>query len=423
MKLFYLFSLSLISMGLFLPFSSNAQKYSDPAKIVTLSGDTVTGLFDYREWKMNPTVVKFKKEGDAKIEEFGPDELNAFLFYDEAFVCRTVTITKSPRKSYELSLETEYPSQTKTVFLRVLVAGKASLYQYIDANNKDHYYIETFEKPLLELIYFKYQKEEYFEMVVKENKKYIGQLTVYLDGCPEIREQINKTAYKDKDLRQLVVAYNKCKNETGFYVYKAPATNFKIGIFAGISVSGLNFASTASYKYIDDVDFELSIRPTMGLSFLFAPRHSKSNWTMYMDVHVKSQRYTHQFVERISDTYNIYRTLTLKSSSLNFTLMGRYSLKGKRFSPYIGAGLKLGINPFFSSGVDIRSDENGKVTKYDENIFSNYSVMDLGFAAAAGVTYKQKLFLDLRFDYGLTTPYPTSARNNSLYFVVGYFFN
>ena len=52
----------LVLFFLLFPFFTNAQSNYKPGYLVTIKGDTLHGLIDYRQWDNNPGAVAFKKE-------------------------------------------------------------------------------------------------------------------------------------------------------------------------------------------------------------------------------------------------------------------------------------------------------------------------------------------------------------------------
>jgi len=82
-----------------------------------------------------------------------------------------------------------------TVFLQTMIQGIKSLYHYKDSDGKDNLYIKQNECFDL-LVYKKYLKIYEGASVVLENKKYTGQLTVYLQDCQQILSKIYSTAYQ-----------------------------------------------------------------------------------------------------------------------------------------------------------------------------------------------------------------------------------
>src|SRR5215510_9797263 len=59
-------------------FSSIAQKSYIAGFIVTLKGDTINGLVDYKNWEINPRSVSFKKNAKESSVLLGLNDILSF---------------------------------------------------------------------------------------------------------------------------------------------------------------------------------------------------------------------------------------------------------------------------------------------------------------------------------------------------------
>jgi hypothetical protein len=55
-----------------------AQSNFNPGYVITLKGDTLRGLIDYREWDNNPADIRFKANASGKTETFSVNNASEF---------------------------------------------------------------------------------------------------------------------------------------------------------------------------------------------------------------------------------------------------------------------------------------------------------------------------------------------------------
>lgn len=392
-----------------------AQKNYLDAKIITKQGDSIFGFIDYQQWDRSPSVIKFLKGNSEDPMKYGPEKIHSFQVANDLYESRRVSVSESPRKTANITYETEYKPINKTVFLLVLVSGDASLYQYVDEMGTDHYYIETKKQPLLELIFFKYLVEENGIRGIKENTKFKGQIIAYLNNCRELHGQIGKANYNSSSLSKIVVEYNKCVNADKFYVHKIEKNKYRFGIFIGATITNIIFGTT-SYR----ANFNNSIYPTLGAAMLLEPARGRGKWTLYSDLHFMGHYYRTQHTDYIDENKYDYYDVKYNCTYLKFTIMGRYNIIGHKIIPYLGAGMH------FAKTLINNSHFYEEKKRYSEPLIYSYPLdsrdFDYGFSIGIGAMYK-KFNLDVRFDIGGIGPYSGTSSAKTYYLVFGYIFN
>jgi len=151
MKHFYKLLLSLIIL---FPICSKAQSNYEPGYVVTLSGDTLHGYIDYKEWDSNPQKISFKKDiGSNEKQEYSPKNAGAFEVTGfETYKQFAIWVSQDKLDVSELSKGIDSTKKRNTVFLRVLNSGKnVTLYAYND-DLKERFYIQEGNNEPYELI-------------------------------------------------------------------------------------------------------------------------------------------------------------------------------------------------------------------------------------------------------------------------------
>src|ERR1700733_8169701 len=119
-----------------LPLFSFAQSNYKSGYVVTLKGDTLHGLIDYKEWDKNPLSFSFRNNlAESKAENFTTKNASEFAVNGAEYFKRfTVHISQDQVELSNVGQGADTSYITGTVFLRVLTSGKnVSLFSYTDA--------------------------------------------------------------------------------------------------------------------------------------------------------------------------------------------------------------------------------------------------------------------------------------------------
>lgn len=319
----YFLRLVFISL-LLLPSLVKAQGRLTEGYIVNLQGDTIKGFIDVTEWGMNPSTVHFFETTDSEGRYLWPYDIKMFAIGKDIYEGAMVDVEVSPRDLNNLSSKAELMLEKDQAFLQLLVAGPKSLYVYGKAVY-DQYYIKT-DTSMELLVYKKYLKDTKVgpgdvRSLVVENKRYQGQLSIYLNDCPDMASAIASTQYDQESLESLFRKYYSCFGKTRGHKVMKPERNiaFKFGFGIGISNSSIDF----------DFVNELNRQPVSVTNFIKAATIeiyrplSKPQWSIYNEVRIfNNYCHSNQYPHSLSDgtTYtDIYR-YDLISNSLSSML-------------------------------------------------------------------------------------------------------
>ena len=131
----------LLSLAFLLTSALSAQKNFLPATVVTLSGDTLNGQIDYKNWSRNPSSISFKVNDNAEAISYDPSMIRSFMVANDIYRSAIVEIDKRYDDLGHMSTDATIVTRTDTVFLNLVVGGSKPLYQYYD--NVHHFYIES----------------------------------------------------------------------------------------------------------------------------------------------------------------------------------------------------------------------------------------------------------------------------------------
>ncbi|WP_172798080.1 porin family protein [Pontibacter akesuensis] len=150
----------------------------------------------------NSQEAIFKQNESAAAQTFTPDQLQGYGFDKE-------------QKMFESHLvpATTEGAAPQRLFLNVIAKGKASLYYYRDAFQKENYYLAKDNGELLALkqqIRFETDPATGRKRKVTD-KKFLNVLTVALADCPSMsRQQLLNANLAHKSLIGIVAKYNQC---------------------------------------------------------------------------------------------------------------------------------------------------------------------------------------------------------------------
>ena len=194
--------------------------------VIDLEKDTIKGFIDYKNWNANPDKINFKIRRDTTSILYSTSSIVEFGVKDEMYISAIVNTETSPTQSNILQENSVLNFKLDTVFLQTLYKGSKDLYYYKSEKGKDNFYIKDGQNLEL-LIYKKYALLKYDERgrttyVVKENKKYKGQLAHYLSDCSSIQSKLLNTGYSQVSLEEIFKYYYTCsQNDIQFQKKKA----------------------------------------------------------------------------------------------------------------------------------------------------------------------------------------------------------
>jgi hypothetical protein len=138
---------------------SFSQENFIPGYIIELEGDTAHGFIDFKNWKINPDHIFFKKNPDTDKTEFSAVQIRGFCVNGEIYESAIVETEISPANKNFLQYDAALYFRTDTVFLQAIFIGPKSLYFYLTRDKKEQFYIKEDSNYTL-LIYKRYLIED-----------------------------------------------------------------------------------------------------------------------------------------------------------------------------------------------------------------------------------------------------------------------
>lgn len=352
--------------------------------VVTLKGDTIHGFINYRNWGINPGHIKFESAQNGAKTVYRPLEIKAFFVHEELYLSGIVKSEKSFRTDLSLMSDSaQVQTRTDTAFLRVLASGHPSLLFYKNDLNIENFYLMANGKIHL-LEYKKYIAEgnpnnPNTRNYLKENKKYIGQLMVYLEACPRIRPQISFSQYTSSSLVKLFQNYYKCMHENTSYVTKVAKVKVKLGVVAGLLNSNVKFSG---YGYAaSGIKFSTSENFTGGIVVDLVMPRNLHEWSLHNEI-----SYTSLLISGTSSQ----SIMKFGYSSVSLTDLVRFTYSFGKVSAFVNAGISNGIVMNYTNKITYTKLVVGE---YEYAVPPSVLMKrDIGWAAGLGLDYKNATF-------------------------------
>lgn len=359
--------------------------------------DTIFGYIDYRNWKKSPQEVIFKDKETNKPNSYRPTEISEFSVQGEVYVSRIVNAENSSRETKRLKENSALTLRVDTAFLQTLFRGDKSLYYYIDPNGYENFYIQQGLRTEL-LMYKKFLQDFEGKKIMRENKKYVGQLTIYLSDCSSIREELKHSSYTQRSLTKIFQKYYDCSISKPDFQRDVEKTIIELGLTVGSSITSLNFKGD-QYDYLQNASYTQSTNFSGGLFFDIVLPRNRRKWSINNELLFSSYNSSGHY-EKIEneDRYRITST-ELGYSYIKLNNMVRFKYPISKFFVYFNLGISNGLAITEKNHSKIRyrlySDEKFKETKALEETRK----YEQGLIFGTGLRYSKYSF-EVRYEAG-----------------------
>jgi hypothetical protein len=259
--------------------NSNAQIKFENGYFITNEGVKVTCFIKNIDWLNNPQEFIYKinensepmKSDISKVSEFGILNISKYKRVD-------IEIDESSLEIDKLDYNSAPQFIKKQLFLKVLVEGKASLFSYNSKNN-NRFFICTDTSKIEQLVYKQFMLTP---DLISENNEFRNQLWNNLI-CSETELAIIKNIrYRERELINLFVKYNNCKNSlVSNFGKKVKKDVFNLTIRPGINISNLKVQNSFLTNKIADFGSKLNLR--LGIEAEFILPFNKNKWACILE--------------------------------------------------------------------------------------------------------------------------------------------
>ncbi len=231
------------------------------------------------DWKNNPIEFEYKQSENSEsktmtiksIKEFGIDNISKYIR-------TTINIDRSSENINSLSDDKIPIFQEEELFLKVLVEGKATLYEYVDGNLIRYFYNND-NSTIEQLIFKSYITPE---NNIGRNNRFREQLWINLK-CPNFKiSEIENLEYKKNELVVFFIEYNECNNQEYVnFEEKQKRDFFNLSIKPRLNNSSLTIQNYTSNSR--DTDFDNKIGFGFGLEAEFILPYNRNKWAITIE--------------------------------------------------------------------------------------------------------------------------------------------
>lgn len=393
---------------LILTLTALSQTKFEPGYIIQNNGNKIDCLIKNEDWKGSPTKFIYKlnenvepKTGStANVIEFG----SAQSF---KYVKATVEIDQSSDNVNNLSDNRAPILKEETLFLKVLVEGKASLY-FTQKDFTDRYFYRMNNGEIEQLIYKRFFVNS---SKIGKNERYKQQLATTLT-CHAINERsFEELQYKPNSLVNLINKYNNCENsESIVYKKNSHRGKFNLSIRPGVTFTSFSLQRKGDAK----VDFGKNTGIRIGLEAEYILPFNNGKWSIFAEPTYRNYKTEKEivFVEML--TFQKVTQVKVDYNSIEFPIGGRhYMFLNQNSAFFVDAAVIVDISTLDSH-----------VTSSDEDSYDLDVSADVAFGIGLGFRFKNKYSLQARYHTGrqLLNYQNINSEFNSFALIAGYNF-
>lgn len=332
----------------------------EPGYFISNDGQRTECEIKNLDWQSNPTTFEYRVNGtDGRggietISEFGITGGSVFRRFE-------VSIDRSSNNTSSLGKERNPDFKRETLFLRLLVNGKAVLYMYED-QGLIRFFCSNDGSAVTQLVYKRYiqtNERGWTTGYVLENEQYKQDLLNSLK-CASITERdVKSLKYERASLMKFFNRYNECNgtlvqtNEVG-----TPKSPVHISLLVGAGFNSL----ASQYTGAPVTTYESAVALRLGAEFEIVLASNKGMWAVVL-----------QTVYQTYSTKNAPGTITVNYSSLDVGgIVRRYLFIKDNNSLYANLG---GV---FAVPISSEDTFKGPGTSLESNLAVNF-VLGLGY--------------------------------------------
>ncbi|SHH62735.1 hypothetical protein SAMN04488109_4714 [Chryseolinea serpens] len=351
-------------------------------------------LIKNSDWFGSPDKIRYKNSESSDPVSLSVSEIKELGVGNARFIRTTLMAELATRDIRKISVNKNPEWKEQTLFLRVLVEGKANLYHH-RTKGFDYFFFSIDNGDIKQLVYKLYlltyeemRSNVYYNTNTNygENREYINQLQTYVYCASFSIEKVKQVKYERKPLAKYFTDYNTCHGIVAVDREKHSKQKVHLKIAPGIGTGSQTRTGTVTH-----IDYGKGTDYRLGAELEFVLPFNRNKWSIFLEPGYHSFKTT----GKNAVTYQ----------SIETTIGARYYFfLGKNTSLFLNAGIVGDL-----------------ALTYQARDF-NASGVSISFAGGGGFQYK-KFSLEAR-QYGtrrlLTDGSDTWLNFQKLSFILGY---
>jgi hypothetical protein len=390
--------------------------------VIDLQGDTIHGFINNTDRVQNPEAILFKRDNDSITTTYLPGNIKKFMVGRDLYLSAKIVTAGDGIPTIEN--QSKSPSW---VFLLAIAEGSRSIYYFADKSLSGQFFIKE-DSVFTLLNYREYAVTDGNGVkTIKKDQRFKGQLILYLQDCPGLREEISSTALNEKDMNKLFLKYYRCKSETA-YLRKMKKMRVEFAALGGTSLTNVVFNKVDETQYILPVanaDYQTYFQPLFGIctEFILPKNHEKLTLLaegFYSSIHIKGSYVIQGYNAQNHTDYTV--DIAVKQVMLNAALRYRINLGNMRL--FFDGGLSYGIAISSETSLNAVQYYYGSIIELPEKEAIGIENTELGFFTGIGLKYSRfSLETRYRLGSGITVSgdqSSTGTKTKQLSFVLGF---
>jgi len=345
------------------------------------------------EWEKNPAECEYKLTENGEIKKGNITSVKEFGIYGASKYIRVTT--NIDRSSTDLSDLRNPVWNEEQLFLKVIVQGKASLFNYTDEHSTKFFY-SVKDSLIKQLIYKKYLT---YSNKVTANIAFCQQLFNEVNCANTPISSISDMDYKQGDLERYFKNYNACAGTPVVdFDHKINKGKFNIRITPGMNYSSFSMFVFSHYMTYKKIDFD-----------------SQSSFRLGFEVEYLLPFYSNKFGVLLEPAFQNFNSnkeygtkiATIKHNSIEL-------LAGIRYYIFLNDHTKIFINGLMNSIVNRNFNSKIEIPNDLDSTLMPLTIKEkFNPAYGGGLNYK-RLSAELRYysnqkimedSYGWTSDY------------------
>jgi hypothetical protein len=327
-------------------------------------GARIDCLIKNSDWFGSPDKISYKNSESSEPVPLSVSEIKELGVGNARFIRKTLTAELATRDIRKLTLNKNPEWKEQTLFIRVLVEGKANLYHH-RSKGFDYFFFSVDDGEIKQLVYklYMFTADEIRNNVYYhsnnnfgQNREYINQLQTFVYCASFSTEKVKQVKYERKPLAKYFTDYNACHGIVAVDREKHSQQKVHLKIAPGVGTGSLNRTDGGSFTYRDygnATDYRL------GAELEFVLPFNRNKWALLFEPAFHSFKTT----GRYAATYQ----------SIEPILAARYYFfLGKNTSIFLNAGIVADL-----------------ALTYEARDFTAAKGFTLSFAGGAGIQYKK----------------------------------
>jgi hypothetical protein len=365
----------LLLFFIFLSIHSYSQITFEKGYFIDNNDKKIECLIKNLDWRNNPTEFEYKLDEQDQALKTDITRVKEFEIYNVSKYQRLlVNIDRSRTLLSELDYNKSPVFAEEKLFLKILIEGKATLYEY-ENDELSRFFFKTDNTPITQLVFKTYKISE---AEVRDNNQYRQQLYTILK-CENITQQsVKYINYKKEDLIKLFVKFNQCSNsEFTNFEAKEKKDLFNLTIRPGIESSSFSVENGLLPAYNTDFGSKVGFR--LGVEAEFILPFNKNKWAIIIE-----PTYQSAFKEE--------KVQTNMTSKVNYSAIELPI--GIRHYFFLNSTSKLFINGQYIIDMTLKNEASFKSTNSPVNNLELKSSGNLAFGL--GYNYQKKYSVEFR---------------------------